>query len=75
MADIDDVKELILWSRDRGVVLHRVRVGAVELDIASMQQGRPTPTEDEARKGLYATMGGEVVQKILDEDEAYTEDD
>lgn len=79
MADIDDAKDLVLWARKQGIVLGRLRVGAVELEITAMvPASAPLPSEAEAKSGLYAQFGGELLDAVEQETKAedtYDEED
>jgi len=79
MADIDDAKDLVLWARKQGVVLARLRVGAVELEITAMiPASAPLPSEAEAKQGLYQQFGGELLAAVEQETKAedvYDEED
>lgn len=73
MNPIESAKELILWARRNNVVLARVKVDDVELDILAMSApSAQLPTEAEAKQGLYAQFGGELIAAV--EQEAKAED-
>lgn len=78
-ADVDLVKELVMWARAAHVVLARVKVGEVELDIVAMAPpAAPLPSEAEAKQGLYAQFGGELLAAVENETKAadvYDEDE
>jgi hypothetical protein len=78
-SDIEAIKELVLWARKSGVTLARAKVADIELDILSMAAPTaPLPSEAEAKQGLYAQFGGDLLAAVEAETKAedvYDEDD
>jgi hypothetical protein len=78
-SDIEAIKELVLWARKSGVTLARAKVADIELDILSMTApAAPLPSEAEAKQGLYAQFGGDLLAAVEAETKAedvYDEDD
>jgi hypothetical protein len=78
MADLEDVKELVLWARKNGIVLARAKSGAVELDILAMGAPSTLPSEAEAKQTLYEQFGGELLAAAEQDakgEDVYDEDD
>ena len=73
--EIDQVQKLILWARRNRVVLAHLRVGNVELSIASMVDAIPLPSEAEARAGLIAQYAGTALDALKEEDDGATEEE
>lgn len=69
--DVRAVRELIEWARGERLILARVRVGAVEIEIAadaggSAEYKRPTAAElAEASRGLYEQFGGSLFAEAV----------
>jgi hypothetical protein len=66
-TDTSEWKELVLWARKHGVVIHELTVGSVRGVITDAV--RPAPpaekSEKDLREGLYAHYGGEVLDGAI----------
>lgn len=66
-SDVTDWKALVIWARKNGVMIHELTVGSVRGVITdSAPTAQPVKkTDQEARDGLYAHYGGELLESAI----------
>lgn len=65
-TDVAAWKELILWARRNGVLVHELTVGGVRGVITDAPRTQaPEKTDKDLRESLYAQYGGQVLDQAI----------